>query len=340
MLRNCNGGIDLKIFRNQPMYFKSYTLLKITLILLSLIAIFGTIIHFAEPFTFPTVWDGMWWSIVTTFTVGYGDYVPLSPVGRFFAVILILLGTGFGSYYMISFAAQTFRNQDADYRGILTFTKKNHIIIVGWNERVKNVIKQLRASSNQVYIVLIDETLKLLPPDLEKVHFIKGSASSDSVLEKANIKFANTILITADQNKNEQDADMQTILTIIATKGLNQSINCIAEILTKNQVINAKRAGANEVIEANLLTSFVMSGSVMHRGYSDVVLKLTNQLENFTVKILEVEQKMVGKFYFNLVVEELNNDKMIIGIIRDNQTIIRPDKNIKITIDDFLILLT
>jgi voltage-gated potassium channel len=49
---------------------------------------------------------------------------------------------------------------------------------------------------------------------------------------------------------------------------------------------------------------------------------------------------MIGKFYFDIVVEELNNDKMIIGIIRDKQTIIRPDKSIKITKDDFLILLT
>ncbi|PEJ57330.1 hypothetical protein CN692_13000 [Bacillus sp. AFS002410] len=340
MLRNCDGGISLKIFRNQPIYFKSYTLFKITVILLSLIAIFGTIIHYAEPFTFPTVWDGMWWSIVTTFTVGYGDYVPLSPVGRFFAVILILLGTGVGSYYMISFTAQTFRNQDADFRGVLTFTKKNHIVIVGWNERVKNVINQLHASSISTHIVLIDESLELLPPELGKVHFVKGSASNDSVLEKANFKFANTILITADQNKNEQEADMQTILTIIAAKGVNQSIHCIAEILTKNQVINAYRAGANEIIEAHLLTSFVMSGSIMHKGYSDVVLKLTNQLESFTVKILNVDQKMIGKFYYDIVIEELDNDKMIIGIIRDKQTIIKPDKSIQIAKEDFLILLT
>ncbi|PEL12007.1 hypothetical protein CN601_08330 [Bacillus sp. AFS017336] len=340
MLRNCDGGISLKVFRNQPIYFKSYTLFKITVILLSLIAIFGTIIHYAEPFTFPTVWDGMWWSIVTTFTVGYGDYVPLSPVGRFFAVILILLGTGVGSYYMISFTAQTFRNQDADFRGVLTFTKKNHIVIVGWNERVKNVINQLHASSISTHIVLIDESLELLPPELGKVHFVKGSASNDSVLEKANFKFANTILITADQNKNEQEADMQTILTIIAAKGVNQSIHCIAEILTKNQVINAYRAGANEIIEAHLLTSFVMSGSIMHKGYSDVVLKLTNQLESFTVKILNVDQKMIGKFYYDIVIEELDNDKMIIGIIRDKQTIIKPDKSIQIAKEDFLILLT
>jgi len=329
----------LKVFRNEPTYFKSYTLLKITLILILLIVVFGTIIHFAEPFTFPTIWDGLWWSLVTTFTVGYGDYVPFSPVGRFFAVVLILLGTGLGSYYMISFSAQAFRNHDADFKGTLTFSKKNHIVIVGWNERVKNVINQIRSNNNSTHIVLIDESLELLPPDLDKVHFIKGGPSSDSILEKANIRLAHTILITADQNKNEHEADMQTILTIIAAKGVNPSIHCIAEILTKNQVINANRAGANEIIEANLLTSFVMSGSLLHKGYSDVFLKLSNQLENFAVKIIEVDNHMVNQFYFDVVIEEINKDNLIIGVVRDKKTIIHPNKDLKINENDFLIAL-
>jgi len=339
VLRDSDGGMHLKVFRNTPTYFKSYTLLKVTFILISLIVVFGIIIHFAEPFTFPTVWDGLWWSLVTTFTVGYGDYVPFSPVGRFFAVILILLGTGLGSYYMISFSAQAFRNQDADFKGTLTFSKTNHIVIVGWNERVKNVIKQLRNTSCSTHIVLIDESLELLPPDLEKVHFVKGSAASDSILEKANLRSAHTILITADQNKNEHDADMQTILSIIAAKGVKPSINCIAEILTKNQVINATRAGADEIIEVNLLTSFVMTGSILHKGYSDVLLKLSNQLENFTVKIVEVDQHMIGQFFYDIVVEEMNNDKIIIGVVRNKNTMIRPENTLKIEKNDFLISL-
>lgn len=329
----------MKVFRNEPTYFKSYTLLKVTLILVSLIVVFGAIIHFAEPFTFPTLWDGLWWSLVTTFTVGYGDYVPSSPVGRFFAVVLILLGTGLGSYYMISFSAQAFRNQDADFKGTLSFTKKNHIVIVGWNERVKNVIKQLRDSSNNTHIVLIDESLELLPPDLKKVHFVKGSAANDLILEKANLRLAHTILVTADQKKNEHEADMQTILTIIAVKGVNQSINCIAEILTKDQVINASRAGADEIIEANLLTSHILSGSILHKGYSDVLFKLSNQLESFKVKIIEVEKNMIGQFFIDIVVDQINNDNMIIGIVRNKQTMIHPDKGIKIEENDLLISL-
>lgn len=38
--------------------------------------------------------DAIWWAIVTCTTVGYGDVVPLSPGGRFVAVVLMVLGIG------------------------------------------------------------------------------------------------------------------------------------------------------------------------------------------------------------------------------------------------------
>jgi voltage-gated potassium channel len=38
--------------------------------------------------------DALWWSIVTTMTVGYGDISPTTPIGRIIAIILMLFGIG------------------------------------------------------------------------------------------------------------------------------------------------------------------------------------------------------------------------------------------------------
>jgi voltage-gated potassium channel len=35
----------------------------------------------------------MWWSIVTLGTVGYGDMVPVPPLGKMIAAVTILCGT-------------------------------------------------------------------------------------------------------------------------------------------------------------------------------------------------------------------------------------------------------
>ncbi len=37
------------------------------------------------------VWDGIWWTMVTATTVGYGDRTPKSPVGRGIALVVMLL---------------------------------------------------------------------------------------------------------------------------------------------------------------------------------------------------------------------------------------------------------
>lgn len=38
--------------------------------------------------------DALWWSIVTTTTVGYGDISPTTPAGRIIAIVLMIFGIG------------------------------------------------------------------------------------------------------------------------------------------------------------------------------------------------------------------------------------------------------
>jgi voltage-gated potassium channel len=59
------------------------------------IVVFGIVEHLVEPKTFPTVWPGMWWSLETVTTVGYGDVVPVSTAGRIIASFLLLGGLAF-----------------------------------------------------------------------------------------------------------------------------------------------------------------------------------------------------------------------------------------------------
>ena len=50
--------------------------------------------HEAQPQAFPNALSGIWWSVSTIFTVGYGDIYPVTSLGRVMAVIITFLGVG------------------------------------------------------------------------------------------------------------------------------------------------------------------------------------------------------------------------------------------------------
>ena len=62
--------------------------------ILTVVAIFGALMYLVEgpDAGFTSIPIGMYWAIVTVSTVGFGDIVPLTPVGRFIASVLVLIG--------------------------------------------------------------------------------------------------------------------------------------------------------------------------------------------------------------------------------------------------------
>lgn len=56
------------------------------------VVVFGVVERLVDPDTFDNVWLGMWWAIQTVTTVGYGDVVPGSTVGKVIASFLMLGG--------------------------------------------------------------------------------------------------------------------------------------------------------------------------------------------------------------------------------------------------------
>jgi len=58
------------------------------------IATAAPILMKVEPETFKTLPDALWFCVQTIFTVGYGEIVPHSDLGRLVATILIIFGVG------------------------------------------------------------------------------------------------------------------------------------------------------------------------------------------------------------------------------------------------------
>ncbi len=66
------------------------------IIMVGLVLVAGAVMHMAEhkaqPDVFGSIPQSLWWAVVTLTTVGYGDVVPQTPVGRLLAGIVMLFG--------------------------------------------------------------------------------------------------------------------------------------------------------------------------------------------------------------------------------------------------------
>ncbi len=50
--------------------------------------------HEAQPDVFKNAFSGIWWSVSTLLTVGYGDIYPITTLGQIMAIIMSFLGVG------------------------------------------------------------------------------------------------------------------------------------------------------------------------------------------------------------------------------------------------------
>jgi voltage-gated potassium channel len=117
MLKVVPGIPGLRQLR-RVLVLESGPLLSVLVIFLMVLFLSSVAMHFLEhdvqPVAFGSVPAALWWAVVTLTTVGYGDVVPITAMGRMVAAFVMICGLGvFGLWTGIlatGFAAETRRD--------------------------------------------------------------------------------------------------------------------------------------------------------------------------------------------------------------------------------------
>jgi voltage-gated potassium channel len=96
----------LKLVRYSPamvtlgraLYEERRALIGAMILMMGTAVFSGTIMHLieaeAQPKQFGTIPDAMWWALATLTTIGYGDAIPITPLGKMFGSIIMVFGLG------------------------------------------------------------------------------------------------------------------------------------------------------------------------------------------------------------------------------------------------------
>ncbi|WP_232744851.1 potassium channel family protein [Thiomicrorhabdus sp. Kp2] len=134
----------------------------------------GALFAFLEDKTF---WDGVWYSLVTITTVGYGDIVPVSEYGRIFGVFLILFGVVFFSLVTANISAFLIGSEQRKLeRDILDYMKATEKRLANQqlvnDEHVERIImhmsNEIRSLKTEMKKLQAESITKLRQENLER----------------------------------------------------------------------------------------------------------------------------------------------------------------------------
>ncbi len=109
-----------------------------------IVVVFGLLVAGVDP-NVKSPWDGIWWALATVSTVGYGDVVPTSALGRLLGAGLVVLGLGMFAVITANFLALILK------REVCNVHKEEQEV-----EDILRGLKEMMKSQNEVKKMLGD----------------------------------------------------------------------------------------------------------------------------------------------------------------------------------------
>ncbi|HOK06173.1 MAG TPA: ion channel [Syntrophales bacterium] len=276
-----------------------------------------------------SLWDGVWWSIVTMGTVGYGDKYPLTVGGRIVGILLIFCGVGLMSLFTATVASAFVERRMREGRGLEAIKVRDHVVICGWNNHTEEVLQGLtmRGTETRTFIVLVNE---LPSDDLEalrlkyggtRLRFLRGDFTHEEVLMKANIAKAAAVVIMADLSGDHprDRLDQRTTLAALTVKSLAPSVRTVAELIDSQNVPHLRRANVEEIIVRGEYVASLLAGSVNSPGLTRVVSNIMGSGAKNSFRRVPIPADYVGRPARDLIGHFRKENALFIGILKERK---------------------
>ena len=300
-----------------------------------LIAIaFGTyIFEFGVNERIRSLWDTMWWTIVTLTTVGYGDKYPVTVGGKVLGIFMMVLGVASVGIVTGRIASFLVDKQVKARGGLIVLEKrKGHFIICGWKHELEAVLDKILTIDpglKAADIVLVNDAD---PQEIDHIRsiqrfktvkYIKGDYIDEKVLQRANVRSAKTVLILADSSKDfsVQEVDSRTVMTAITVDNLNKDVYTCAELVDEKFVKYLKLANCDEIILTREYSRELLANAASASGISHIAAELLNPMKKGLVTV-DFQPSFVGKPFRDLqeFYKERTGD-IVIGLLENTGNI-------------------
>ncbi|MFW5743782.1 MAG: ion channel [Spirochaetota bacterium] len=259
---------------------------------------------------FRNLMDGLWWTIVTFTTTGYGDKVPETIGGQILAIVTIFVGVGAMSLLSGALASLFVERNTRARRGLMDFkTLEGHLVICGWREDMKDILRDILHTSSDLdsdHLVIVSnvepEKVQELQEeeDLRGLKFVRGDYHSELALQRANVRGARKVVIIADtlESSSVSEVDSKTVMAVLTVKSLARDVYVTAEILDRKYESYLKHVQCDEILFSRDFARQMIASSSATNGLSHIIHELLGQgAAGSRLLTLEIPLTFVNRTY-------------------------------------------
>ncbi|OHE04102.1 MAG: potassium transporter TrkA, partial [Sulfurimonas sp. RIFCSPLOWO2_12_FULL_34_6] len=263
-----------------------------------------------------TLFEAIYWSIVTISTVGYGDITPVTEAGRVVAMFVIVAGIAVFSFTtsLIVTAFTEKLDEIKDTKQIDDIAKiKEFYLICGYESISKEVAKKL--SINNRVIILEEHSLKVkeaIKDGFTALNYDPGSIESYKKL-RINLEAQVKAIICLSHS------DVENLYTALTVRSFNKDVYILS--ILKNKINRNKLifAGVNELFYEKELVGIIAKEFIGQPVAFEAIHALRMNYKGVDMQEIVVNDRILESF---VMVGELENKKyrvVLLGIYKKNK---------------------
>jgi voltage-gated potassium channel len=235
--------------------------------------------------------DAFYMTVMTITTVGYADVIGLDkhPLGKLFATVYMLAGTGTVLYLLTTFAAFMIGGELKKALRRRTMERRiakmhDHFIVCGIGMVGLYVVHELFITKVPLIAVDVDEEkIEFLRAHQLNVDLLVGDATENEVLWDAMIEHAKGLFATTN-------SDNDNIVIALTAKQMNPSLRVVCRCNDTKNIDKIRRAGADAVVALNYIGGIRMASEMVRPTVTSFIDKMLRDKET----PMKVEELTIG----------------------------------------------
>lgn len=234
-----------------------------------------------------SVVEGVYMTVITLSTVGFGEVRPLHPAGRLFVILLIVFGVMIAGYIAKLIGEMLLEGQFREMVARRKMDKKlknikDHYIIAGFGRVGMRVAREFQTKRVD-YVVIEKNAENRARLTTEQHVFLDGDATEEDVLRQAGIERAVTLVSTLPD-------EAQNVYLTLTARSMNPSLKIIARADFEEGEKKLVRAGADIVVIPHVLGGMRMAMASLQPNVVDFMQMATLGGEGLAIEEVVIQE--------------------------------------------------